>query len=268
MKNKKAQLVEPESVLGIPLSSGEYWMSELEHGGGTNIARHSHADFVQLIFITEGCASFCFEDRIIIGAKGSVVFIPKRAEHWIQMSRKTVLRTLSLFSYDKYLARNDTPYQFSISPLLKALSDEIVKMENKPPVSEEQKRLYQVFIDQLNGAVHQEKAVMLPQDPRVKKALYILSDHDNLSVTLAQICQKIGVGERTLTRLFIETTGMTFSENKRRLQMEYATLLIKDGMPIVHVALQTGYDTQSGFIHAFKNHVGMSPLQYKKQVLA
>lgn len=261
-------IVEPESVLGIPFDRSEYWISELEHGGGTRITRHSHADFVQLIFIIEGCASFCFEDRIIIGSKGNAVFIPKRAEHWIQVSRKTVLRTLSLFSYDKYIAQSDTPYQFSVSPLLGALSDKIVQMENKTPSSAEEDRLYQVFIDQLNGAVRQEKAVLLPQDKRVKKALYILSDHDNLAVTLAQICHKIGVGERTLTRLFIETTGMTFSENKRRLQMEYAILLIKDGMSIVQVALQTGYDTQSGFIHAFKNHTGMSPLQYKKQVLS
>ncbi|WP_437615592.1 helix-turn-helix domain-containing protein [Erwinia sp. V71] len=90
-----------------------------------------------------------------------------------------------------------------------------------------------------------------------------MTTSDHFSKSSRDISQQIGVGERTLTRLFVTLTGMTFGEYKKRIQMEYAITLLQSGLPVTEVALQVGYETPSGFIYAFRHYTGRAPGQYK-----
>ncbi|QKJ87712.1 AraC family transcriptional regulator [Paramixta manurensis] len=266
MAHKKTRTpVEPESALMVPSDTeSDFWVTEKQHPGGTHIIPHQHAHFAQLIFVISGCATFYFRDRVIIASQDQAVFIPCNQEHSIDITRHTALRTLSIFSPDDYHDHGDQPYRFQVGALLKALSDAVCLMTRGKPSNEKEQRLYHVLIDQLNQPHHPEIALPLPADPRVKKAIYLLANPDYLSCRMRQLCQQIGVGERTLTRLFIVSTGMTFTEYKRKIQIEQAISLLKEGHSVVDVALKVGYETQSGFIYAFKNHTGVSPLKFKK----
>jgi AraC-like DNA-binding protein len=72
----------------------------------------------------------------------------------------------------------------------------------------------------------------------------------------------IGVSRRTLTRLFVRDTGMSFDRWRTHMRLRAALPLLADGHPVTRVARIVGYATPSAFLAAFRRTVGTSPTRY------
>lgn len=65
-------------------------------------------------------------------------------------------------------------------------------------------------------------------------------------------------------RWFIKNHGMTFHAFQRALKLNTAFKKIQQGENVLEVALESGYDSLSGFAEGFKNNFGFSPNKSKK----
>lgn len=70
-----------------------------------------------------------------------------------------------------------------------------------------------------------------------------------------------GASERTLARLFLRETGVSFRERRLRLRLLAALTALEEGTSVTAVALDSGYDSPSAFIAAFKRVFGGTPTQ-------
>ncbi|WP_437615590.1 cupin domain-containing protein [Erwinia sp. V71] len=131
--------VQPESSRMVQTEDDAFWLSQESHSAGTQIVRHCHPDFVQLIFIVSGCACFCFDDRLIIAGQGSAVFIPAGVAHSIEMPRQTRLRAIAIFS-PQTLVLAEHPCQLEVSPLLEALSVAVSDFPRQKPATAAEQR--------------------------------------------------------------------------------------------------------------------------------
>ncbi len=77
--------------------------------------------------------------------------------------------------------------------------------------------------------------------------------------TLAEWARAAGASERTLARLFSRETGLSFRHWRQRLRLLMALTALEDGSSVTAVALESGYDSPSAFIAAFKRLFGKTP---------
>ncbi|MFC3136090.1 helix-turn-helix transcriptional regulator, partial [Microbaculum marinum] len=71
-----------------------------------------------------------------------------------------------------------------------------------------------------------------------------------------------GMARRSFARRVAAETGLSFGAWRRRLRMLRAIEQLAAGDPVTAVALETGYDSVSAFIHAFRGELGVTPGRY------
>jgi len=69
--------------------------------------------------------------------------------------------------------------------------------------------------------------------------------------------------ERTLARLVLNETGMTFGRWRERLHIIIALQRLSIGASVQAVSLELGYEGPNSFITMFKKTMGQSPGKYR-----
>jgi len=67
------------------------------------------------------------------------------------------------------------------------------------------------------------------------------------------------VPARTLQRHFLRATGLTFGAVRRIERARYATILLREGMPILDVVHQAGYYDQAHLTRSLRHRIGPTP---------
>lgn len=80
--------------------------------------------------------------------------------------------------------------------------------------------------------------------------------------TVAEWGEAMALGERTLMRLVVAETGMTFSRWRQQLHIIIALQRLSAGDSVQAVSEVLGYDSVSAFITMFKKALGKSPARY------
>ncbi|MNY52229.1 HTH-type transcriptional repressor of iron proteins A [compost metagenome] len=78
-------------------------------------------------------------------------------------------------------------------------------------------------------------------------------------MTLGQWADRMGMSEKTLTRLFQRETGLSFRTWRQRMRLLSSLNMLEEGCSVTEVALSYGYDSTSAFIAAFKRLLGFTP---------
>ena len=102
----------------------------------------------------------------------------------------------------------------------------------------------------------------LPLDARLRTIYRSLQAHPEQQTTLAQWSEKFAVAEKTLSRLFVRDTGLTFRAWRQRLRLLGALTPLEKGERVTDVALACGYDSTSAFIAAFRQQFGETPGEF------
>ena len=102
----------------------------------------------------------------------------------------------------------------------------------------------------------------MPVDPRALEVARHLEQHPSESMGIERWGQKVGASGRTLSRLFVEETGLTFSQWRTHARMRMALARLAAGDPITAIAYGAGYSTPSAFIAAFRRATGETPGRY------
>jgi AraC-like DNA-binding protein len=74
----------------------------------------------------------------------------------------------------------------------------------------------------------------------------------------------VATSARTLRRLFLAETGLSFGRWERRARLRAALPLLAAGAPVAAAARRAGYATPSAFVAAFRRTVGFPPGAYRQ----
>ncbi|WP_368642581.1 helix-turn-helix transcriptional regulator [Castellaniella ginsengisoli] len=219
--------------------------------------RHRHI-WAQLSYATQGHLQVWTPYARFVALPQRAVWIPAGVLHRVQQSPHTVIRSLYLDADALGLDWLDCRV-LAVSPLLHELIRHFSTLPIEYDLDGPDGRLAQVLADQL--AVSPDAGLILPwpTDPRLQSVCQQLQRSPDDTPDLGSFSRRLGVSDKTLTRLFQQQTGLGFRLWRQRVRLVHALPLLERGDRITDVALACGYDSLSSFIAAFRAHTGVTP---------
>lgn len=141
---------------------------------------------------------------------------------------------------------------------------DILKMEQKEQLDAAFRSLLDTGAQSVSAAMKAEDAAL---DVEQIKA-YILDNYTDPDFSLQLLADHFHVSNSYLSWFFKQHYGMTVLDYTTSLKMDLATELLKQGLTLQQVSLQVGYINVSSFIRRFKQTMGMTPGEYKKELSA
>lgn len=187
------------------------------------------------------------------------VWIPAHTLHQVSCASDTCIRSL-------YIEQALWPASECRVISVNALLRELIRTFSTLPIDYDTEgdagRLVAVLIDQLLAAPQEQLILPVPQDPRLRALCRRLQAHPELPTGLAELGLKYSVSQKTLSRLFLRETGMTFRSWRQRMRLLSALPALSRGERVTDVALACGYESLSAFIAAFGKQFGLSPGEF------
>lgn len=102
----------------------------------------------------------------------------------------------------------------------------------------------------------------------LRRARDFLHDRYRQPPSLAELAGEVGVHPLHLARVFRRRYHCTVGEYVRRLRVDFACrALALPGHSLVRIALEAGFADQSQFCRTFKQFLGVTPSQYRRETL-
>jgi AraC-like DNA-binding protein/quercetin dioxygenase-like cupin family protein len=230
------------------------------YASGFVIRDHAHGRD-QLIYGSRGVMTVYTPDGSWVVPPHRAVWVPAGVTHRIEMSGAVAMRSL-------YLAPGLAPSApprcavVSVSPLLRELilhAVELRVLDRSVPAHE---RLVGVILDQIAALPAMPLQLPLPSDRRALGVARQLQENPADARPLDVLAKGTGASKRTLERLFVRDTDLSFARWRQQLRLLHAVRLLAEGRPVTAVALDVGYESPSAFIAMFKASLGCTPGQY------
>lgn len=105
-------------------------------------------------------------------------------------------------------------------------------------------------------------------DPRVLAARTFIDDHYAEDISVADIAAASKISPSRLSGLFRRETGASVMAYRNELRLvKAAQLLLHSNLRIADIGQRVGYTEQAFFSRIFRKHLGMSPRQYRNNML-
>lgn len=125
--------------------------------------------------------------------------------------------------------------------------------------------LIAILIHELKTAERALWQLPVPQDIRLQKLTMLILSNISCGNSVADWAQIIGMSTRTLSRKFARETGMPLVRWRTLAKLMKAMEWLQMGKSVEWVAQSCGYCNASVFITVFKQYLGCSPNQWRKQ---
>lgn len=233
-------------ILGIAAEMGQ-------HDSGS----HQH-DMGQLLFTQQGCIRISLENRLSLLPPGRVAWIPPYVAHRAQMRSSVGYRSVYLSA--QYASQiGDEVMILSVTPLLREVLERIaIAPFDSQWLHGQLANLLPVFIDELKSASKEPTLLAIPQDRRMKGL-----NMDQLPPTLIELAKTIGASEKTITRIFLRETGMSYQTWRQQWRFIKAIELLAQGKPYHFITQELGLTSDSAFISFFRKMSGLTPREYQ-----
>ena len=111
--------------------------------------------------------------------------------------------------------------------------------------------------------IDEVKEIKSSKDERINSIINYIQEN-YLTVTLDDLSQQFYLSKPYLSKYIKEKSGMTFGENVKRIRLNKASTLLRNGnMKVEKVAEAAGYQNVEHFNILFKKKYGMTPVQYR-----
>lgn len=98
-----------------------------------------------------------------------------------------------------------------------------------------------------------------PADSRVARICHYVQNHLDSPRRLQDWAEELECDPRTLHRLFVREFGIPFVQWRQQVRLMMALQRLGEGRPVMEVALDLGYQTQSAFTAMFRRKLGITP---------
>lgn len=223
-------------------------------------AGHAHPRG-QLIYASSGVMRVLCRNDIWVVPPSQAVWIPPHVEHEVYFPGDVSLRNLFIDpSVTSCLLQHCSVIR--VSSLLRELILKAVTIGESYKSGSAEFRFMMVIIDELSQAEPTPLHLPMGSDSRLSHVTEALLKYPGNRKTLDEWADFAGASARTLARLFVKETGLTFGEWRKRLLLQESIDRLSRGESVTQVAFDLGYQSLSAFIEMFRQALGTSPGQY------
>lgn len=215
----------------------------------------------QLIYASRGVMTITTTQGAWVVPSSRAVWVPAKIRHRLRMYGQVEMRTLYIKAgLVTSLPRTCTV--LAVAPLLRELIVHIVAFGPLTRRAIRSRLLLDFLLDQLGELPAVPLHVPWPNDPRLRRIADILSANPGDSTPLRDLARKAGLSMRSVERLFVLETNMSFRHWRQQVRMLKSLELLAAGKSVTVVGLDLGYASTSSFIAAFRRTFGTTPRQY------
>ncbi|MDH6663874.1 UNVERIFIED_ORG: AraC-like DNA-binding protein/quercetin dioxygenase-like cupin family protein [Rhizobium sophorae] len=221
--------------------------------------QHQHPQG-QLILALHGAVTCKAESGVWIVPPDCGVWIPGGVPHSNQVTSNARLTYLFVEPGAAMLPAECCT--LSVSPMLREMIHRVAELSESDARDAHVDRLVRVMLDEL--ALMPRERLELPVSDHPKIALIaaaLLADPSDRR-TLSQWAEHIAVSERSLKRLMVQETGLSFGRWRRQLHLVIALRELAGGATVQRVAGDLGYESTTAFIVMFRKALGTTPSRY------
>lgn len=231
-----------------------------DYPSGTSTPRHQHPN-VQLIHAVHGVMVVSTDHGQWVVPPTRGLWMPSRTDHWIRMVGHVKMRT----AFIRPDAAPNLPTEcivLGISPLLRELI--LAAIDVAVPYEEHSRdgRLMRLLLDEVVHMPTLPLNLPRPSDARLRRICDTIATALDDDTTLAGWAGRLGVDAKTVHRLFLRETGMSFSQWRVQARLLHALERLAAGDRIVDVALDLGYSSPTAFATMFRRQFGVAPSAY------
>lgn len=223
-------------------------------------ARHRHRK-AQLLYSVRGILNCEIEDGVWIVPPQCAVWVPGDLPHSARGSGETECYCL----FVEPEAAPDLPKvccTISVSPLLRELLLKAAAFPELYASGGREDRLIATLLDELAAAPVEDLHLPMPRDARLRRLAELLLADPTDKTSMGDWAIRIGMSERSMSRLLLHEIGMSFGRWRRQLHVILSLQRLSKGESVQTVALELGYESASGFVTMFRKAVGKPPARY------
>jgi AraC-like DNA-binding protein len=229
----------------------------IDYGAREEIRPHHH-DVCQLIYAIQGVMVVRTAAGQWILPASRAVWMPEKIEHSIRMVGNVAMRTL----YIRPSAARGLPTDCAVvgvSPLLRELILEATRVALPYEMGSRDGRLMQLLLDEIVQVQALPFSLPSTRDPRLSVIENAIRQHPDEQFTAGQWAHRLGVNPKTIHRLFLQDTGMSFGQWRQQARLLRAVEMLAQGERIIDIAIEVGYRSPTAFSTMFQRQFGCSP---------
>lgn len=228
-----------------------------EVGGEIPVHRHRKG---QLVLALRGAVVCQVPDSWWLVPPQSGVWIPGEIPHSNRATENALL--CCLFVEPGAVELPDKCCTFAVSPMLREM---ILKLADHPHGYLENTHIHRIAglaLDELALMPVERLNLPISHHPKVRQMADALINDPADRKTLPQWAEKLALSERTLSRLMVAETGLSFVQWRQQFHLIIALRELAKGRSVQQVAGDLGYGSVTAFITMFRKAIGQSPMRY------
>ncbi|WP_281176284.1 helix-turn-helix transcriptional regulator [Pseudonocardia acaciae] len=218
---------------------------------------HSHPE-PMLLWASTATVTMRTAARDWLVPPGHGLWVPAGAEHSETTLRDGEVCVVRITAADCPIAWPE-PTGVSVGPLLRELLLHLSRCRRDDPSRHHAESLLFGLLTPLPAHTIQ---LAMPSDPRVRGVAESLVANPADPRELAVWAGEVHSAVRTLSRLFVSETGLTFAQWRTHLRIRAAAEHLAAGASVGATARAIGYRKPSAFIAAFRRTTGQTPSTY------
>ncbi len=231
--------------------------SIVRRGAHAEAPAHEHPE-EQLLYPEHGCVLLETEGAVVRLAPDRAAWIPGGQTHSVLIDRSFCYH--SLYAPPGFVSAG--PFRvIHVRPLLRELILDAAHWARGKGCGQAEFHKALVMRHEIENAPRLSPGVDIPDDPRLAKVCRPLEQNPADDRGLTEWARVANASEKTLQRLFVAKTGLTFQQWRTYVRMNRASEMQARGERLIDIALAVGYSTESAFSAAFKRFYGKSPTQ-------
>jgi AraC-like DNA-binding protein len=227
-----------------------------------SLAQHTHENRAQLIYASSGMIHVTTRAGRWVLSPGRALWIEAGTAHGLEVRRPVTLNILYLDPDFEGLPSWRGCKVVTVTPLLRELVSAAITFPWDYAVGSACTRLSRVLVDQLGEMEQAPVDLPEPTDPRAVRVADIVRRDPADRTPLSNLAPMAGASTRTVERLFLTETRMSFGAWRQRLRLIIALERLAQGESVASVGFAIGYENPSSFINAFRATFGKTPGTY------
>jgi len=232
----------------------------MDYPAGHEIEPHAHG-WAQIVFAEAGLMRLLAGRDEFVIPPAMAVRVPAGLTHEIRMASAARMRTLYLAPA---LDDGGETRVLAVTPFFRELIRRVVALGPLRADEAEHAAFAAIVAREAREAAALPLTLRRPVDARAARA----ADCADARVSLAAIACDAGASVRTLQRLFLDETGMSFAQWRTQRRLLTATAALASGASVTRAAESAGYESVSAFVAAFRRQFGTTPGRWSAATLS
>lgn len=229
----------------------------------TEIPVHRHRKS-QLVLTLHGAVTCQVAGALWIVPPQCGVWIPGGMPH---SNRATAnARLCYLFTEPDAIALPQQCCTLSISPMVREMILHLADVPHDYGSGGHVDRLAGVLLDELALMPMEQLFLPVTDHAKIREMADALHANPADRSTIAQWAKRLAMSERSLARLVVAETGVSFGRWRQQLHLLIAVRELASGVTVQQVSADLGYESVTAFITMFKKALGKPPAKYLSSV--